>query len=100
MPEEHNRIEVDRISALFTPDERSKDVLQEEGVQGRIDVVGDVMADANMRLAPLARERSRILQEVDVQPGDYAVATVHREANVQPNRLRGSSKACPVWTSG
>ncbi|HEX2288308.1 MAG TPA: UDP-N-acetylglucosamine 2-epimerase (non-hydrolyzing) [Gaiellaceae bacterium] len=88
MPEEHNRIEVDRISALlFTPDERSKDLLEAEGVEGRIDVVGDVMADANMRLAPLARERSHILQEVDVLPGDYAVATVHREANVKPNRL-------------
>ena len=88
MPEEHNRIEVDRISALlFPPDERSKDVLREEGVQGRIDVVGDVMADASMRLAPLARERSRILQQVGVRSGDYAVATVHREANVRTDRL-------------
>ena len=88
MPEEHNRIEVDRISALlFTPDERSKDGLEEEGVQGRIAVVGDVMADANMRLAPLARERSHILRELGVEPGGYAVATVHREANVQPDRL-------------
>ena len=88
MPEEHNRIEVDRISSLlFTPDERSKDVLEAEGVQGRIDVVGDVMADANMRLAPLARERSRILEELGLEGGDYAVATVHREANVQPDRL-------------
>ena len=88
MPEEHNRIEVDRISSLlFTPDERSKDVLEAEGVRGRIDVVGDVMADANMRLAPLARKRSRILDELGVEPGAYAVATVHREANVQPDRL-------------
>ena len=88
MPEEHNRIEVDRISSLlFTPDERSKDVLEAEGVQGRIDVVGDVMADANMRLAPLARERSRILEAIGLEGGDYAVATVHREANVQPDRL-------------
>jgi UDP-N-acetylglucosamine 2-epimerase len=88
MPEEHNRIEVDRISSLlFTPDERSKDVLEAEGVRGRIDVVGDVMADANMRLAPLARERSRILGELGLEEGEYAVATVHREANVQPNRL-------------
>jgi UDP-GlcNAc3NAcA epimerase len=88
MPEEHNRIEVDRISALlFTPDERSRDVLEAEDVQGRIDVVGDVMADANMRLAPLARERSRILETLDVEPGVYAVATVHREANVRPDRL-------------
>ncbi|HEU6443540.1 MAG TPA: UDP-N-acetylglucosamine 2-epimerase (non-hydrolyzing) [Gaiellaceae bacterium] len=88
MPEEHNRIEVDRISSLlFTPDERSKDVLEAEGVSGRIDVVGDVMADASMRLAPLARERSRILAELELEPGAYAVATVHREANVRPDRL-------------
>jgi UDP-GlcNAc3NAcA epimerase len=88
MPEEHNRMEVDRISSLlFTPDERSKDVLEAEKVRGRIDVVGDVMADANMRLAPLARERSRILEELGLEAGDYAVATVHREANVQPARL-------------
>jgi UDP-GlcNAc3NAcA epimerase len=88
MPEEHNRIEVDRISSLlFTPDQRSKDVLEAEGVQGRIDVVGDVMADANMRLAPLARERSLILEELGLEAGDYAVATVHREANVKPDRL-------------
>jgi UDP-N-acetylglucosamine 2-epimerase len=88
MPEEHNRIEVDRISSLlFTPDERSKDVLEAEGVRGRIDVVGDVMADASMRLAPLARERSRILCELGLKAGEYAVATVHRKANVQPNRL-------------
>jgi UDP-N-acetylglucosamine 2-epimerase len=89
MPEEHNRIEVDRISALlFTPDERSRDVLEAEGVTGRIDVVGDVMADANKRLAPLARERSSILETLGVEPGGYAVATVHREANVRPDRAR------------
>ena len=88
MPEEHNRIEVDRISSLlFTPDERSKDVLEAEGVRGRIAVVGDVMADASMRLAPLARERSGILKTLGVEPDSYAVATVHREANVQVDRL-------------
>jgi UDP-GlcNAc3NAcA epimerase len=88
MPEEHNRIEVDRISSLlFTPDERSKDVLEAEGVTGRIEVVGDVMADANMRLAPLARERSRILGGLGLTAGRYSVATVHREANVRPERL-------------
>jgi UDP-GlcNAc3NAcA epimerase len=88
MPEEHNRIEVDRISALLlTPDERSKDVLQAEDVSGRIEVVGDVMADANRRFAPIARERSNILRTLQVEPGAYAVATVHREANVRPERL-------------
>jgi UDP-GlcNAc3NAcA epimerase len=88
MPEEHNRIEVDRGSSLlFAPDERSKDVLEAEGVSGRVAVVGDVMADANMRLAPVSRERSKILERLELEPGGYAVATVHREANVRPNRL-------------
>jgi UDP-GlcNAc3NAcA epimerase len=89
MPEEHNRIEVDRIaSLLLSPDERSRDVLREEGVGGRIEVVGDVMADANRRLAPLARERSRILVELELEPASYTVVTIHREANVRPDRLR------------
>jgi UDP-GlcNAc3NAcA epimerase len=89
MPEEHNRMEVDRISALlFAPDERSRDVLLREGVSGRTEVVGDVMADANFRLAPIARERSSILGALELQPGSYAVATVHREANVRPERLQ------------
>ena len=88
MPEEHTRIEVDRVSALlFAPDKRSKDLLEAEGVQGRVAVVGDVMADANMRLAPLARERSRVLEKHELEPGGYAVATVHREANVRAERL-------------
>jgi UDP-GlcNAc3NAcA epimerase len=89
MPEEHSRIEVDRLAALlFAPDERSRDILRAEGVPGRVEVVGDVMADASFRLAPIARERSPILGALDLQPGSYAVATVHREANVRPERLR------------
>jgi UDP-N-acetylglucosamine 2-epimerase len=52
-------------------------------------VVGDVMADATRLFAPLARERSGILDRLGLEPGGYAVATVHREANVtQPERLR------------
>ena len=88
MPEEHNRIEVDRLSALLLcPDERSAEVLRGEGVDGRIEVVGDVMADASFRLAPIARQRSTILAALDLEPETYAVATVHREANVRPERL-------------
>jgi UDP-GlcNAc3NAcA epimerase len=88
MPEEHNRIAVDAVaSLLLCPDERSRKTLLGEGVPGRIDVVGDVMADACLRLAPIARERSRILPEVGLEPGRYAVATIHRQANVQPDRL-------------
>ena len=88
MPEEHNRVEIDRIAGLlFCPDERSRATLVAEGVAGRIEVVGDVMADAAMRFAPIARERSGILRELGLEPGRYVVATVHREANIRPERL-------------
>ena len=88
MPEEHNRIAVDAMAALLLcPDERSRATLLAEGVTGRIDIVGDVMADACFALAPIARERSRILSEHGIEPGGYVVATIHREANVRPERL-------------
>jgi UDP-GlcNAc3NAcA epimerase len=88
MPEERNRVEVDRIAALlFAPDERSARILAGEEVPGRVEVVGDVMADACFELAPIARERSDALDRHGVEPGRYLVATVHREANVEPARL-------------
>ena len=58
MPEERNRIEVDRLSALLLcPDERSASQLEAEGVPGRREVVGDVMADATRLFEPIARRR-------------------------------------------
>jgi UDP-N-acetylglucosamine 2-epimerase len=88
MPEERNRVEVDRLaSVLFAPDERSRATLAAEGVLGRVEVVGDVMADATMQFAPIARRRSRLLSELELTPGRYVVATVHREANTRPERL-------------
>jgi UDP-GlcNAc3NAcA epimerase len=88
MPEERNRIAVDRVAGLLLPpDERSAVTLRREGVAGRIEVVGDVMADACFRLAPLARERSQVLERFELVPGAYVVATIHREANVRPERL-------------
>jgi len=88
MPEERNRVEVDRVAALLLcPDERSRDILVGEGVAGWIEVVGDVMADASIRLAPIARQRSDVLERLSLEPGSYVLATIHREANVQPPRL-------------
>src|SRR5581483_2285354 len=88
MPEERNRVAVDRVAALLLcPDERSRATLEAEGVPGRIEVVGDVMADACLRFAPIARRRSRILERLELEAGAYVVATIHREANVEPARL-------------
>jgi UDP-GlcNAc3NAcA epimerase len=90
MPEERNRIEVDRLAALLLcPDERSSAQLETEGAPGRRAVVGDVMADAARIFTPIARERSDALVRLGVTPGSYAVVTVHREANViRADRLR------------
>jgi UDP-N-acetylglucosamine 2-epimerase len=88
MPEERNRIAIDRISALLLcPDERSAVQLESEGAPGRREVVGDVMADANRIFAPIARARSLILETLGVTSGGYVLVTVHREANVGRERL-------------
>jgi UDP-GlcNAc3NAcA epimerase len=83
MPEERNRIEVDRLSALLlTPDTRSAEQLAIEGVPGRVEVVGDVMADATRLFSPIAR---RLEVSFD-RP--YTAVTIHRQANTEPDRLR------------
>ena len=88
MPEERNRIAVDGLSTLlFCPDERSAAQLAQEGVPGRALVVGDVMADANRLFGPIALRRSNVLGRLGVEPGRYLLVTIHREANVQPERL-------------
>jgi UDP-GlcNAc3NAcA epimerase len=84
MPEEHARIEVDRLAyLLFCPNDRARATLGEEGVLGQAHVVGDVMAEASARFAPIARERFPI----PFEPRTYVVATVHRQANVFQPRL-------------
>ncbi|MHB8060622.1 MAG: non-hydrolyzing UDP-N-acetylglucosamine 2-epimerase, partial [Gaiellaceae bacterium] len=88
MPEERNRVEVDRLAQLLLcPDDRSARTLAGEGVGGEALVVGDVMADAARLFAPLARERSNALERFSLQPGKFVLATVHREANVVQPRL-------------
>jgi UDP-GlcNAc3NAcA epimerase len=84
MPEERNRIETDRLGRLlFCPDERSAEKLAGEGVEGRAEVVGDVMADATRMFAPIAERRA-----ATTTPEWYAVLTIHREANTEPETLR------------
>jgi UDP-GlcNAc3NAcA epimerase len=96
MPEERNRIEVDGIAALLLcPDDRSAAQLASEGVGGRREVVGDVMADATRLFLPIARDRA------PAASGErYAVLTLHREANTEPERLRGLVGAIneSAWT--
>jgi UDP-N-acetylglucosamine 2-epimerase len=88
MPEERNRIEVDRLSALLLcPDERSARQLSSEAVEGRVEVVGDVMFDATRLFEPIARRRA-----TSHEP-PYAALTIHRQANTAPDRLRAIAAA-------
>jgi UDP-N-acetylglucosamine 2-epimerase len=83
MPEERNRIEVDRVAQLrLAPDERSRDTLLAENDAGRIEVVGDVMRDALDLFAPIA------LRDPAAYEKPYAVLTLHRAANTEPEPLR------------
>jgi UDP-GlcNAc3NAcA epimerase len=94
MPEELNRIIVDRLSTLlFCPTDAAAANLKAEGIIEGVHQVGDVMLDANLRLAPIARQRSQALELVGVEAGGYALVTVHREANVRPPALAGIVEA-------
>lgn len=88
MPEERNRVAVDGIATLLLcPDERSARQLESEGVRGRREVVGDVMADATRLFAPIAARRD------NVADGEYVALTIHRQANTEPVRLRAIVQA-------
>ena len=89
MPEEVNRVLVDALSsALFAPSDVAVANLRREGIVEGVRQVGDVMADANRRLSPLARERSTALEDAGVEPGRYVVLTLHREAYTTAEPLR------------
>ena len=94
MPEELNRILVDQLSTLlFSPSDVAVENLRREGLTEGVHEVGDVMYDANLRLAPIARDRSNALVETGVEPDAYVLLTLHREANVRPEPLRAVAGA-------
>jgi UDP-N-acetylglucosamine 2-epimerase (non-hydrolysing) len=83
MPEEINRILTDCISdLLFCTEQGGVDNLVREGVaRERIFLVGNVMIDTLLKNRQKAEE-SPILEQLNVQPGEYAVLTLHRPSNV------------------
>ena len=90
MPEELNRVLTDHASdLLLCSTETAVENLRNECVGGRIDLVGDAMADVTLRFAPLAEERSDAWRKFDLSPGEYVFITAHRAGNVDdPERLR------------
>jgi UDP-GlcNAc3NAcA epimerase len=83
MPEELNRVLTDHAAdLLFAPTATAVDNLDREGIPRRkIHLVGDVMYDAALYYATKAEQTSLILQQLNIQPKDYILATVHRAEN-------------------
>lgn len=90
MPEEVNRVLADHAAdVLFAPAEEAVDNLRREGIpDGRVFLVGDVMYDAALFYADLARRKSRVLERLGLTSKGYVLATVHRAENTDdPARL-------------
>ncbi len=89
MPEELNRVLTDHASDLLlcsTPTSVAN--LEREGAAGEAHLVGDVMADVSLAFRDVAEQRSRILEELALESGNYLVVTAHRAGNVDdPARL-------------
>lgn len=79
MPEELNRIEVDRLAQkLFCTEESGLRHLDQEKAPGDAYLVGNTMIDTLLRMLPRLDEA--VLPEG--LPSAYAVATIHRPSNV------------------
>jgi UDP-GlcNAc3NAcA epimerase len=89
MPEEHNRVLTDHCSdLLFCPTRAAAGYLAREGIHKGVNIVGDVMLDAFLHNIEIARTHSKILEDLDVNPKGYNLATVHRAYNTDnPKRL-------------
>lgn len=83
MPEEINRILTDSISDyLFCTEQSGVENLLAEGVgEDKIFLVGNVMIDTLLKNRERAKE-STILESYGIEPGGYAVLTLHRPSNV------------------
>lgn len=91
MPEEHNRVILDHISELlFAPTAECVANLKRESVRGEIHLTGNTIVDALLEGIKIAKQKSRILEELGVEKEKYILLTSHREENVDnPKRLRG-----------
>jgi UDP-N-acetylglucosamine 2-epimerase len=88
MPEEVNRVVADVLSDLrFCPSRTAVDNLAAEGMRDGVHLVGDVMVDAARTFGPRARERSDALGRLNLDPGGYALVTVHRQSNTAPDAM-------------
>jgi UDP-N-acetylglucosamine 2-epimerase (non-hydrolysing) len=90
MPEEINRMVTDAVAdMLFVSEPAGMENLRREGhPESELHLVGNVMIDTLHQHVEDVRRRTT-LRDLDLQPNDYIVVTLHRPSNVdQPDRLR------------
>lgn len=92
MPEEINRILTDHCSDyLFAPTEISRGNLLSEGIEEeKVFVTGNTIVDALSQNIEAASEAVDILSELQLNPKNYCLVTIHRQENVD-NRERFAS---------
>lgn len=83
MPEEINRLVTDSLSELlFTPSQHASNNLIKQGIpENKIYFVGNVMVDSLINAMHFAQDR-RTWEKWLLNPGEYAVLTLHRASNV------------------
>ncbi len=100
MPEEVNRVVADHLSRwCFAPTPAAVANLAAEGIVDGVHLVGDVLQDLAARTAMEVRDpavlepiEGRLRAEapgLELRPGGYLLATVHRAANRSAEALRG-----------
>lgn len=95
MPEEINRVITDRVSnLLFCPTETAVENLEKEGITKGVHNVGDVMYDSVLYNIELAEQQSKIMDNLNLSPRSYALATLHRPENTDnADRLKSVCNA-------
>ncbi len=91
MPEEINRVLTDQLSdLLLTPSADADENLRREGLGAdRIVRVGNVMIDTLFRQLEISRQ-SRVLEQLELRPRQFAVLTLHRPSNVDNPQVLAS----------
>lgn len=82
IPEEANRLMVDRVSSLLLcASALAVRSLEDEGARGRVVRTGDIMYDLYRRHIDRIVSESNVLERLGLEPKRYHYATVHRAIN-------------------
>lgn len=88
MPEEINRLVADHCGdRLYAPTPTAMENLADEQLTDRAVQSGDVMRDAVLHNRQLAKDKSRVLDTLKLEPGEYGLLTIHRPVNTTAESL-------------